>query len=126
MIRPMRSEITVAQVFEAYYDCRRRKRNTASARAFEVNLEANMIALFEELRAGTWVPAPASMFVVRHPKPREVWAADFRDRIVHHLVHRAIGPIFERAFIHDSCACIKGRGTLYAADRLDGHLRSAT
>ncbi len=69
---------------------------------------------------------PASMFVVRHPKPREVWAAHFRDRIVHHLVYKAIGPTFERAFIHDSCACIKGRGTLYAADRLEGHLRSAT
>ncbi|MDB5362255.1 MAG: Retron-type reverse transcriptase [Rhodospirillales bacterium] len=120
------SEITVAQVFEAYYDCRRRKRHTASARAFEIDLEANLIALFEELRDGAWTPAPASVFVVRHPKAREVWAAAFRDRIVHHLVHRAIGPLFEPAFIHDSCACIAGRGTLYAADRLERHLRSAT
>ena len=126
MINRTASEITVVQVFEAYYDCRARKRQTASARAFEIDLETNLILLFEELRAGSWTPAPASVFVVRHPKPREVWAAAFRDRIVHHLVHRAIGPQFERAFIHDSCACIKGRGTLYAADRLEQHLRSAT
>ena len=32
----------------------------------------------------------------------------------------------EAAFITDSCACIKGRGTLYAANRLASHLRSAT
>lgn len=126
MISCTASEITVAQVFEAYYDCRRRKRHTASARAFEIDLEANLIDLFEELRAGAWMPAPASVFVVRHPKPREVWAAAFRDRIVHHLVHRAIGPLFEPAFIYDSCACIKGRGTLYAANRLERHLLSAT
>jgi RNA-directed DNA polymerase len=126
MIVPYRSEITVAQLFEAYYDCRKRKRNTVSALEFEVELEGNLMTLFGELRSGSWEPSPASVFVVKRPKPREVWAAAFRDRIVHHLVYRAVGPLFERAFIHDTCASIKGRGTLYAADRLYAHLRSAT
>lgn len=126
MINNHRTEITVGQLFDAYYDCRRHKRNTASALAFEVNLESNLMDLYAELQDGSWTPAPASVFVVRRPKPREVWAADFRDRIVHHLVYRAIGPAFERAFIHDSCACIKGRGTLYGANRLQHHLLSAT
>ena len=121
-----RTEITVAHLFRAYYDCRKRKRNTASARAFEINLESNLMDLYGHLRDGTWQPLPASVFVVRRPKPREVWAADFRDRIVHHLVYRAIGPAIERSFIHDSCACIKGRGTLYGANRLQHHLLSAT
>ena len=120
------SEITVAQLFEAYYDCRKRKRNTASALAFEIDLESNLMALFEELRAGEWQPQPATVFVVRHPKPREVWAAAFRDRIVHHLVYNAIAPKIERAFIHDSCACIRDRGTLYGANRLQHHLASVT
>lgn len=120
------SEITVAQLFEAYYDCRRNKRTTDSALAFEIDLEANLLALLDELRAGTWTPAPATVFAITRPKPREVWAAAFRDRIVHHLVYRAIAPLFEPAFIVDSCACIRGRGTLYAARRLTRHLRSAT
>ena len=126
MNRSQPFEITVAQLFEAYYDCRRSKRHTATARAFEIDLEHNLMALLDELRSGTWRPSPAPVFVVKHPKPREVWAAAFRDRIVHHLVYRAIGPGFERAFIHDSCACIKGRGTLYAVDRLERHLRGET
>ncbi|MEW5726310.1 MAG: reverse transcriptase domain-containing protein [Pseudomonadota bacterium] len=120
------SEITVAQLFEAYYECRRHKRTTRSALAFEVALEDNLMQLLTELRAGTWWPAPATVFAITRPKPREVWAAQFRDRIVHHLVYRAIAPLFEPAFIADSCACIKGRGTLYAADRLERHLRSVT
>ncbi|MBI3445612.1 MAG: reverse transcriptase [Magnetospirillum sp.] len=126
MIIQQPSDITVAHLFEAYYDCRRGKRTTRSALAFEVALERNLMDLLAELRAGTWWPAPATVFAILRPKPREVWAAQFRDRIVHHLVYRAINPLFEPSFVADSCACIKGRGTLYAAGRLERHLRSAT
>ncbi|GAB7525365.1 hypothetical protein PBS_43540 [Paraburkholderia sp. 2C] len=55
-----------------------------------------------------------------------MWAADFRDRVVHHLLYNRIGPLFERSFIADSCACIKERGTLYAAQRLEAKVRSIT
>jgi len=55
-----------------------------------------------------------------------VWAAGFRDRIVHHLLYNRVAPRFERAFIADSCACITGRGTLYAARRLETKVRSLT
>lgn len=126
MITQQPSDITVSQLFEAYYDCRRHKRNTASALEFELALEDNLMDLLAELQAGTWMPAPATVFAITRPRPREVWAAQFRDRIVHHLVYRAVNPLFEPAFIADSCACIKGRGTLYGADRLHRHLRSAT
>jgi len=32
------------------------------------------------------------------PKPREVWAADFRDRIVHHLLYRKDRATVPRRF----------------------------
>jgi hypothetical protein len=64
--------------------------------------------------------------VVTRPKPREVWAADFRDRIVHHLFYNRIAPRFYASFVADSCACIPGRGTLYAAQRLESKVRSIT
>ncbi len=110
----------------AYFDCRRHKRNTISALAFEENLEPNLIDLFDELYAGAWHPGRSICFVVQWPKVREVWAATFRDRIVHHLVYNRIRARFENSFIADSCACIKGRGTLYAARRLEAHVRSIT
>ncbi len=110
----------------AYRCCRERKRNTPSALAFEQHLETNLWSLFEDLVDGTYQPGPSICFVVKHPKPREVWAADFRDRVVHHLLYNRIGDRFERTFIADSCACIRGRGTLYAAKRLDAKIRSIT
>lgn len=111
---------------QAYHDCRRNKRGSASALAFEFNLERNIMQLFNELNAGTYQPGPSTCFVVTHPKPREVWAASFPDRIAHHLLYNHIGPRIERSFIADSCACIPGRGTLYAAERLEAKVRSLT
>ncbi|WP_275629042.1 RNA-directed DNA polymerase [Pseudomonas sp. 273] len=111
---------------QAYYDCRRSKRNSKSALAFEFNLERNIMQLHHELNTGAYQPGASICFVVTHPKPREVWAATFPDRIVHHLLYNHIGPGIERTFIADSCACIKGRGTLYGAQRLEKKVRSIT
>ncbi|WP_458646509.1 reverse transcriptase domain-containing protein [Ralstonia flatus] len=115
-----------AELVEAYFDCRRTKRNSASALAFEIDLERNLRRLFDELCSGSYEPGRSKCFVIDRPKHREVWAAEFRDRIVHHLLYNRIGPRFERSFIADSCACIKGRGTLYAAQRLEKKVRSVT
>ena len=55
-----------------------------------------------------------------------MWAADFRDRVVHHLLYNHIAPRFHAGFVAGSSACIPGRGTLYAARRLEHHVRSVT
>jgi RNA-directed DNA polymerase len=115
-----------ARLVQAWLDCRRTKRNTASALAFEDRLERNLVELHDELAAGSYTPGRSICFVVTRPRPREVWAAAFRDRVVHHLLYNRIAPRFVAGFIADSCACIPGRGTLYAARRLEHHVRSAT
>ncbi|WP_239482774.1 RNA-directed DNA polymerase [Paraburkholderia sp. C35] len=117
---------TFSELVHAYFACRRTKRNSSSALAFEERLEHNLRELFDELQAGAYQPRRSICFVITRPKPREVWAADFRDRIVHHLLYNRIGPRFENSFIADSCACIVGRGTLYAAQRLEAKVRSIT
>ena len=111
---------------QAYYDCRRSKRNSASALAFEADLERNLVQLHDDLLAGTYRPGRSICFVVTRPKAREVWAAAFRDRVVHHLLYNHVAPRFYASFIADSCACIPGRGTLYAAERLEAKIRSAS
>ncbi len=110
----------------AYLNCRRTKRNSASAMAFEANLERNLCALHDELIGGYYQPGRSICFVITRPKPREVWAAEFRDRIVHHLIYNEIAERFINSFTADSCACIPGRGTLYAAKRLEHQVRSVT
>ncbi len=123
---PAPADFSFAELVAAYFDCRRTKRNSRNALAFELNLEANLGALADELLAGTYRPGPSICFVVTRPKPREVWAAAFRDRVVHHLLYNRIAPRFTAGFIADSCACIPGRGTLYAARRLEAKVRGLT
>ena len=120
------ADFTFLELVEAYFDCRRTKRNSASALAFEANLEQNLRDLYDELRNGSYAPGRSICFVITRPKPREVWAAEFRDRVVHHLLHNRVAPRFYARFIADSCACIPGRGTLYGARRLESKIRSAT
>ncbi|WP_395598570.1 RNA-directed DNA polymerase [Pseudomonas sp. A1437] len=115
-----------SELVQAYYDCRRTKRNSASALAFEMDLEKNLIGLHDDLLASTYRPGRSICFVVTRPKAREVWAAAFRDRVVHHLLYNRVAPRFYASFIADSCACIPGRGTLYAAKRLESKIRSAS
>ena len=121
-----RGPFSFAELVDAYLDCRRTKRNSNAALAFEMRLEGNLRRLYDELLDGSYAPGRSKCFVITRPKPREVWAAAFRDRIVHHLIYNRVGPRFERSFIADSCACIKGRGTLYAAVRLEAKIRSIT
>jgi len=129
--RALSADLSVApfqfeDLVQAYYDCRRNKRNSASARLFEKDMEINLLELHDDLIAGSYRPGRSICFVVTRPKAREVWAAAFRDRVVHHLLYNHVAPRFYASFIADSCACIPGRGTLYAAKRLESKIRSAS
>jgi site-specific DNA-cytosine methylase len=71
------------------------------------------------------IPVPTAP-IGQHPRIGEVWAAEFRDRVVHHLLYNHIAPHFIAGFVAGSSACIPGRGTLYAAQRLEHGIRSIT
>ena len=109
----------------AWREARRGKRNRPEVRAFEHDLEANLVNLHEHLLRGTWQPGQPRRFMVRDPKWREITAPPFADRIVHHAIVRVIEPLFERRFIHDSYACRKGKGTHAAVRRTQAFLRRA-
>jgi retron-type reverse transcriptase len=105
-------------LYDAYASCRRRKRNTINALRFEASLLDNLVSLGETLADGTYKPFRSVCFVAKQPKHREIFAADFRDRVVHHLLVPRIEKVFEPKFIHDSYACRKGKGTHAAVERL--------
>lgn len=117
---------TYNDILAAYLECRKRKRNTIACTAFDVNFEHNLVELLDQINNGTYQIGPSRVFVVTWPKPREVWAAQFRDRIVHHLVCKDVAAFYIPRFIHTNCACIEGRGTLYAVEWLERYCRSIT
>ncbi len=117
---------TIEAVFDAYFDCRKAKRNSINQLRFEIDLEKNLVELHKQLCDGTYKIGRSVAFVVTHPKIREVWAADFRDRIVHHVIYNAICDRYYRRFIRDNYACIPGRGTHDGLRRISGFARSIT
>lgn len=110
-------------LYVAYLDARRHKRNRSYQKAFEAHLEENIISLANDLWNRTYKALPSTCFIIQDPKKREVFAADFRDRIVHHLYYNYTHELYERTFIHDSYSCIKKRGTHFGINRLEQHIR---
>jgi len=116
----------VTDLFQAYYDARKNKRNSISALAFEKHFERNLFALCDEIIEKRYFPRPNICFIVNKPVKREIFAADFRDRVVHHLIYNYISPVFERTFINDSYSCRKGKGTHYGIGRVNHFIRSCS
>jgi RNA-directed DNA polymerase len=120
------SLFTLENVFRQYLACRRNKRNTINALRFEARQEMELLKLQEALADRSYTPGRSVCFFVQRPKLREVFAADFRDRVVHHILVAYLETIWEPIFIHDSYACRKGKGVHAAVDRLQLFMRQAT
>ena len=118
--------VSLEEVIEAYYDCRRRKRNTMNALEFEVDYERHCIDLWQELNSHIYEPRRSIAFIVEHPVKREIFAADFRDRVVHHLIARRIYPLLEKQFLTDSYSTQKGKGTLFGIQRVEQHIKDCS
>lgn len=117
---------SVEEVFLAFFDCRKNKRNTYEVKKFEENQERNLMDLYHDLNNNTYNIGRSICFVVEYPKYREVWAGKFRDRIVHHIIYNRIFDRFSRSFIYDSYACLPGRGTLFGINRINKFVRRET
>ena len=113
-------------LFQAYFDARKNKRNTINALLFEKHFEANIFTLLDEITDYQYKPKPSICFIVDKPVKREIFAADFRDRVIHHLIYNYISPLFETVFINDCYSCRKGKGTHYGIKRIDHFMRSCS
>ncbi len=123
---PTPPQSLLADLIVAYHDARRHKRGRDYQTHFEMNQERELTNLRDELLERRYVARPCSCFIIHDPKMREVFAAEFRDRVVHHLFYNYTHALFERTFIADSYSCIEERGTHYGVDRLRHHLLSCS
>lgn len=116
----------LTDLFFAYYCARQNKRSSPSQVRFERNLAENLMDLYRDISDGRYKVGRSMCFVIKDPVLREVFAASFRDRVVHHLLFNWLSPIFERGFIYDSYSCRKGKGTGLGVERLMHHVRSCS
>jgi len=118
--------VTLEEIYEAYYDCRKKKRRKASAVFFELHYETYLRELHEELNSMSYTISTSIAFGVTRPKHREVFAASFRDRIVHHLLMMKLEPILESEMIDNSYNCRKGKGTECGVNTLAEQIKTVS
>jgi len=95
---------------EAARAAARGKRMRPDVARFLHELEPNLCRLQRELEEGTYRPGAYRTFWIRDPKPRQISAAAFRDRVVHHALTRVLEPLFEPRFTDYSFASRQGFG----------------
>jgi len=110
-------------VFYAHHEASRGKRDQPEVQRFEYHLEERLWELKRELEAESYQWGGYRAFWIYDPKRRLIKAAPFRDRIVHHALYEVIAAIVERAYIPDTYACLRGRGTLAAVRRYEEYVR---
>lgn len=113
-------------MIEAYEDCCKNKKTSEQCTLYRLRYEEDLVRLASEIKTRTYRPTTSITFVVTRPKLREIFAANFRDRIVQHYATLRIEPLLERRFIENgnvSFNCRKGFGTMRATKRLKSMMR---
>lgn len=114
------------RLFMAYKEARLGKRKTRDEQRFELNLDENLMLLRHDIMDRSYIPSRGTAHIIHKPVMREIFAAPFRDRVVHHYIYDQVYNWWDKRFIYDSYSCREGKGTLMGIKRMDYHIRSAS
>ena len=125
VLEPESKMFSFENIYTSYLECRKNKRNTHNALKFEINSLENLWNLHYELNNRTYKPGKSICFLTSSPKLREIFAADFKDRIVHHILVKELEPYYEKRFISDVYSNRKNKGIHKASKKAQSYM-SAT
>lgn len=110
--------------YKAYRTCLKGKsKYKPEAMRFALDEVYNLQQLRQSLIDETYEFDGYISFTVFEPKERMVDAPHFKDKIVQLAINNVLKEVFVPCFIHDSYACMDGRGTHKCADRISHFLR---
>ena len=116
--------ISKENLYRSTHMASRHRRYRDTTADFNFHLEEEIGRLHDELVKKTYRHGKYRLFTIHDPKEREIAAAPFRDRVVHHAVHDVVEPFIDKTFIYDSYACRNGKGTHKAVGRAQGFLKT--
>jgi RNA-directed DNA polymerase len=116
----------IGALTRAFKEARKHKLKTFNEHAYEVNWQENIRKLADAILEHYYEPGSSVSFIVFDPMVREIFAAPFVDRIVHHLLYELQAGWWDHHFIDDSYSCREDKGTLYGILRLQRMMRKAT
>lgn len=82
---PIESDELIDVVFEAEADCWKNKHSSWDAAKYHYHC-GRIWSFIDNLAYGDYEIWKSICFVVLYPKPREIFAAHYRDRIAHHII----------------------------------------
>ena len=85
----------VRELASSAHAAARGKRFKPGVARFVFDLERQLLLLHEELASKTYRPGPYRTFTIYEGKTRQISAAPFRDRVVHHALTGVLEPIFD-------------------------------
>lgn len=96
----MENKLEFKEIYEAYNLCLKNKKKKRGTYKF-VNEELckNLIELMDKLNNRIYIPQQSNCYVVTEPALREIYAAQFGDRIVQHFYMKEIENILEEELI---------------------------
>ena len=117
----------LSELYVGYLEARvNGKRGTVDEQKFEVDEMLNLKKLCQELIDKTYKPSSGVAHIIHKPVRREIFAAPFRDRVIHHWVYDKIYDWWDKHFVFDSYSCRVEKGTLLGILRLDKMVRRAS
>lgn len=116
----------LAELTRAFFLARKAKRSTNDEQVFEARLFENIMQLRDDILDERYQPGHGIAFIVKDPVIREIFAAPFRDRVVHHFLYNGVYQWWDKRLIYDCYSCREGKGTLFGVQRLEHHIRSVT
>jgi hypothetical protein len=115
--------VSLENLRNAYEKTARGKKMTYGFLEFKEYAEANLHLVQEELRDGGYRIGAYREFMVYEPKPRQISALDFKDRLVQHALCNVVSPILERTLLPFTFACRPGMGTHAGVRHVQAMLR---
>lgn len=102
----------LSELYEAYYKARiNGKRKTQDEHRFEANEQENLVRLRDSIIARTYKPSRGVAFIIKDPVTREVFAAPFPDRIVHHFAFKHTDSWWGHRLLPCAYSCREDKGT---------------
>ena len=90
---------------------RKGKLKSYGVRVHDANRDANLLALHETLKNGTFKTSKYHIFTIYEPKERFIYRLPYYpDRILHHAIMNVLEPIWVSVFNKNTYSCIKNRG----------------
>jgi RNA-directed DNA polymerase len=104
-----------SNLMKAYKECSCGKRASIGYKKSLFAYGEKLGTIRKQLLNDTYRWSGYRRFLIADPKTREIMAAPFMDRVVHHAIHRAIEPILDQLIPENSFACRKNKGSRNAA-----------